>query len=123
MKADILIDFQNFISVPLMLNLRRKTFISTHNLTNLEKQKNCFKNPENPSCIDRILTNSPRNFQKSSVFETRLSDFHKLTTTVLKQYSTELKVANYREYRKFCNDEFRAEFNSQIVKHDKNNME
>ena len=39
-------------------------FMSVHNLKTLIKQKTCFKNPENPTCIDVILTNSPRSFQK-----------------------------------------------------------
>ena len=34
-------------------------FMSVHNLKTLIKQKTCFKNPENPTCIDLILTNSP----------------------------------------------------------------
>ena len=59
--------------------------MSTYNLKSLVKQKTCFKNPDNLSCIDLILANSPRSFQDSSVFETGLSDFHKLTTAVLKQ--------------------------------------
>ena len=61
-------------------------FMSVHNLKALIKQKTCFKNPENPTCIGLILTNSPRSFQNSSVFETGLSDFHKLTIIVLKQH-------------------------------------
>ena len=36
-----------------------------------------FKNPDNPLCIDLILTKSPRSFQDRSVFE---------IITVLKQY-------------------------------------
>ena len=60
-------------------------FMSVHNLRPLIKQKTCFKNPENPTHIDLILTNSPRSFQNSSIFETGLSDFHKFTITVLKQ--------------------------------------
>ena len=32
--------------------------MSTYNLKGLVKQKSCFKNTENPSCIDLILTNS-----------------------------------------------------------------
>ena len=47
-------------------------FMSVHNLKTLINQKTCFKNPENPTCIDLILTNSPRGFQSSSVFETAL---------------------------------------------------
>ena len=34
-------------------------FMSTYNLKSLVKQKTCFKNPDTPSCIDLILTNSP----------------------------------------------------------------
>ena len=34
-------------------------FMSVHNLKTLINQKTCFKNPENPTCIDLILTNSP----------------------------------------------------------------
>ena len=54
-----------------------------------------------------------------------LSNFHILTTTVLKQYFPKLKpkVVNYRDYQKFCNDEFRAQLDNEILKHDINNME
>ena len=34
-------------------------------IKSLKKQPACFKNPENPSRIDLILTNSPYNFQTS----------------------------------------------------------
>ena len=99
-------------------------FMITYNLKSLVKQKTCFKNPDNPSCIDLILTNSPRSFQDSCVFETGLSDFHKLTTTVLKQYfpKPKPKIVNYRDYRNFRNDEFRAELDNEILKHDINNI-
>ena len=57
-----------------------------------------------------MLTNSPRGFQNSNVLEMELSDFRKLTTTVLKQYFPKVKpkVVNYRDYLNFGNDEFRA---------------
>ena len=78
-------------------------FMSVYSLRNLVKQKTCFKNPENLPCIDLILTNFPRSFQNSNVFETGFSDFHKLTTTVLEQYFPKLKpvAVNRRDYRKF----------------------
>ena len=97
----------------------------TYNLKSLVKQKTCFKNPDNPSCIDLILTNSPRSFQDSCVFETGLSDFNKLTATVLKQYfpKPKPKIVNYRDYRNFRNDEFRAELGNEILKRDINNIE
>ena len=65
-------------------------FMSVHNLKTLIKQKACFKNPENPTCRDLILTNSPRSFQNSRECETGLSDFHKLTIkTILSKVNTE----------------------------------
>ena len=66
-------------------------FMNIYNLKSLIKEKTCYKNPERPSCIDLILTNSPRSFQNSNVFETGLSDFHKLVVTVMKQYFPELR--------------------------------
>ena len=91
-----------------MLKLKKKNisdFMSTYNLKSLVKQKTCFKNPDNPSCIDLILTNSPRSFQDSCLFETGLSDFHKLTTTVLKRYfpKPKPKIVNYREISEMMN--------------------
>ena len=42
------------------------------------KEPTCFKNPNKSSCIDLFTTNTIRSFQKAQVFETGLSDFHKL---------------------------------------------
>ena len=52
-------------------------FCEIYNTKNIIKEKTCFKIPENPTCIDLILTKGPRSFENSSVVETRLSDFHK----------------------------------------------
>ena len=73
----------------------------------LIKDPTCFKNPENPSCIDRIidliLTNSPCSFQKSCVTETGLSDFHKMIVSVMKTTFQKLKprIAQYSDYTQF----------------------
>ena len=107
-------DYENIILLgDFNVELKKKNisdFMSTYNLKSLVKQKTYFKNPDNPSCIDIILTNSPRSFQDSCLFETGFSDFHKLTTTVLKQYfpKKKPKIVNYKDYRNFRNDEFRA---------------
>ena len=53
-------------------------FCETYKLRNLVKHPTCFKNPENPSCIDLLLTNRPLSFQTTTVIETGLSDFHKM---------------------------------------------
>ena len=57
-------------------------FCCLYNLINMVKEPTCFKNPNNTTCIDLILTNRPKSFQSSCVVETGISDFHKLTTTV-----------------------------------------
>ena len=67
-----------------MTNIHLEEFCASYNLKNLIKRPTCFKNLENPACIDHVLTNQPKSFHSSSVFETGLSDFHKLTLTVLK---------------------------------------
>ena len=66
-----------------------------------------------------------RSFQNSSVFKTGFCNFHKLTTIVLKQHflKLKLKVANYSDFQKLCNDEFIAEAENDISKDDINNME
>ena len=47
-----------------------QVFCNTFNFGSLIAEPTCYKNPENPSCIDLILTNRPRSFQDSSMFET-----------------------------------------------------
>ena len=86
-------------------------FCSLYNLKCLIKEPTCFKNAENPSCIDLILTNRPRCFQNSSVIETGLSDFHKLTITVLKTSFRKMppKIIKYRDYKKFSPENFHQE--------------
>ena len=59
-------------------------FLFQNDLTNIVYDNTCFKNPENPTCIALFLTNFPRNFQNTIAVTTGLSDFHKMTETVLK---------------------------------------
>ena len=66
-------------------------FCETYNLQNLVKDPSCYKNPSKPTCIDLILTNFPKSFQHTQTIETGLSDFHKLTLTVLKTHFPRLK--------------------------------
>ena len=65
-----------------------KVFCDFYEFKNLIKDA---KNPENPSCIDLVLTNNPNSFQNSGVIETGLSDFHKMTVTVMKTSFEKLK--------------------------------
>ena len=50
---------------------------------NLIKHPTCYKSAANPSSIDIMLTNKTLSFQNSMTVETGLSDFHKMTITVL----------------------------------------
>ena len=67
-----------------------KSFCSSYGLHSLIKQSTCYKNPENPSCIDLILTNKAKSFQSTCVMETGLSDFHRMTISVLKMHFRKL---------------------------------
>ena len=100
-------------------------FLNIYNLKNLVKQKTCYENPENPSCINLILTNSHRSFQNTNVFETGLSDFHKITVSVLKSHFPKQKpnIFSYRNFKRFRNNSFRAEFDNELLKYDLCNIE
>ena len=84
-------------------------FCDTFGLKRLVKDATCYKNPENPSSIDLIVTNNPRSFQNSGVIETVLSDFHSMVVTIMKTFFERLKprVINYRDYKSFENKLFR----------------
>ena len=58
---------------------------------NLIKHPTCFENPDDPSCIHRILTNSPYSFQNSRVVETGTSDIHKIIVLVMKTTFQKMK--------------------------------
>ena len=85
-----------------------KSFCESYTLPSLIKEPTCHKSPQNPSCTDLILTNSPYSFQNSCAIETGLSDFHKMTVTVMKTTYEKLKprITNYRD-KNFCSDTFR----------------
>ena len=75
-------------------------FCNTFGLKSLKKGATYYKNSENPSSINLILTNNPRSFQNSCVIETGLSDFHRMVATVMKTSFERLKprLINYRDY-------------------------
>ena len=97
-------------------------FCDTYDLECLIKESTCYKNPENPSCIDLILTNNLKCFRSSRVVEIGLSDFHRMTVAVMKTIF-EPRIINYRDYKKFQNDQYRDELApklSNIVSENKN---
>ena len=83
---------------------------------NLIKEKTCFKNPQNPSCIDLILTNRSKSFQDSMVIEKSLSDFHKMSLTVMKVFYKKQKpnIITYRSYKHFDNEAFLTDIQNHL---------
>ena len=92
-------------------------FCDTYDLRSLITEPICYKNPENPTCIDLILTNHPLSFQNSCVLETGLSDFHKMTVTIMKASFQKLqpRIINYRTFSRFQSDVFREELLSKLL--------
>ena len=87
-----------------------KDFCDIYSFKNLIKEATCFKNPTNPKCIDLMLTNRNRSFQNLSVIESGLSDFYKMTVTVLRSFlkKSKPKVISYRDHKNFTNNNYRS---------------
>ena len=49
-------------------------FCKSYSFRSLSSRPTCFKNLENSSCIDLVLTNSPNNFPKKNFFYENCSD-------------------------------------------------
>ena len=62
-----------------LLHTQVKCQLDLKNLKNLVCVLACFKNPEDPPCIDLVIT-------KKTLFETGFSDCHKPVVTVMKSY-------------------------------------
>ena len=86
-------------------------FCASYNLKSLIKEPTCLKEVDNPFSIDLILTNHPKCFQNSGVYESGISGFHKLTFTVLKTFFQKAKprIIKYRDYKHFDINNFRNE--------------
>ena len=112
-KNTVLIgDFNVSIDDPHM-----ESFCKSCRFKSLIKDPNCFKNPENPSCIDLILTNSPYSFQNFCVIETGLSDVHKMIVSVMKTTFQNMKrrIVQYTDYTQFSNDKFRKKTSGKFI--------
>ena len=80
-----------------------KDFCELYDLENLIKGPTCYKNPNNPSSMDVMLTNKKKGFCNSMTIETGPSDCHKMTVSVLKMYIKKKppRRVNYRCYKNF----------------------
>ena len=94
-----------------------RDFCEIYSCKNLIKDNTCFKNPSKPSCIDLIITNRPTSFQNSVTIETGLSDFHKMTLTVMKVFYKKQKtnIVTYQNYKHFSNEAFMFDVKNSII--------
>ena len=65
-----------------------------------------------------MITNRPKSFQNSEVIETGLSDFHKMSLTVMKVFYNKQKpkIIQYRKYKDFSNEAFMHELESALAR-------
>ena len=92
------------------------TFCQIHSLKSLINEFTCHKDPNKPSSIDLIMTNRPKSFQNSCTFETRLTNFQKMTLAVMKVsfIIQKSRVLNYRKHKLYNNKFFRESFLSKL---------
>ena len=89
-----------------------------HELCNLVKEKTCFKNMQNPSSIDLLLTNNVYAFQQTITISTGLSDCRKLVLAVLKTTVSRIqpKEITCRDYKQFDSSKFKNEVKNILTK-------
>ena len=79
----------------------QENFHHEHELSNVVNEKTCFKNMQNPSCIDLLLTNNSCAFQQTTTVCSGLSHCHKLVfNTVLTVLKTSIPKGNPRQSMK-----------------------
>ena len=91
-------------------------FLHEHNAMSIVKQHTCFKNIDNPSCIDLFITNCYRSFQNTITVSTGLSDFHKMIVTVMKTTipKSKPKIIQYRDYKSYSEIKFSDELKERL---------
>ena len=99
--------------------IKMSEFCNVYGFHNLIKVPTCYKNPLNPSCIDLILTNKPKNFQYSRSIEVGLSDHHKMVLSVLKAFVPKQapRIIKYRDFKNFDNVDFTIKLNEKLQEH------
>ena len=110
-KLILIGDFNVTTSNPIL-----SLFLDSFALWPLNVDQTCFKNSKNPSCIDFLLTNFKPSFMKTNVFETDISNHHKMISTIIKLHFAResLKTKYYQDYHKFDIDYFSSELSRQL---------
>ena len=113
-------DYENIILIgdfnSSIAEITTREFCQMYNLHNLINEPTCYKNPNNPSSIDMILTNRKHSFENSTTVETGLSDHHKMIITMMKGKfkKKDPQIINFRCYKKFDDNLFRVELQNAL---------
>ena len=72
----------------------------------------CQKSTKKPTCTELMLTSRPRSLGNFNVAETSLTDFHRMTITVMRSFSAKHTptLLNRRNYQYFSNYFFRKKY-------------
>ena len=69
-----------------IMNTTMKDFCESYGLNHLMTEPTCFENAPNPTCIDMIMTNSPKSFENSLYIETVLKGRHRKDMKIMYRY-------------------------------------
>ena len=106
-KCDNFLTVENFNLE--LLESAMSTFCETYHLHNLVKSPVCFKNTENPPCLDLILTNCQRSDVLNKIgryHDFSFTDFHSIFLAVLNNHARILKKDTLALREKSLNTEF-----------------
>jgi exonuclease III len=92
-------------------NNKLNDFCAVFGFKNMVKEPTCFKSIVNESLIDVILVSKPQRFNESLVFDTGLSDCHKMIniSTKLHAPKREPRKILYRSFKRFDESAFRKD--------------
>ena len=95
----------------LLSNNKLNDFCGIYGFKNMVKEPTCFKSITNESLIDVILVSKPQRFNESMVFDTGLSDCHKMVniSTKLHAPKREPRKIMYRSFKKFDEAAFKKD--------------
>ena len=98
-------------------NSHFQNLMQLYNLSPLIKEPACFQS-HHPTRIDNFLTNQKAMFRLSRLFETGLSDHHKLISVVMKSgvFRGPPRKKVYRSYKKFDLEHFNIALKSELEK-------
>ena len=90
-------------------------YINT-NFTSISRYPTCYKNPNNPSCIDHILTNSPKSFLKQKLFlqgyQKSMNCFYLYLGYIFQK--RRLREISNRNFRDFKEDNFNWDIQNRL---------